>query len=349
MHQRVTYRAAATRLALGLFTCLLLGCLGSCATHRVGAAGQRRIQGKTYVIIGASSGFGRGMAEELGRCRANVVLAARRAELLEEVAGKVRAAGGTALVVPTDISQPEQVQRLAEAAVRQYGRVDVWVNDVGVGAIGRFWEMPLADYSRLVDVNLKGIIYGSYAAVRLFQQQGGGGTLINLGSVESHVPLAYHAVYAATKGAVLNFDQALRQELRLAGQRNIEVVTIEPWAVDTPFWTHAANYSGGTPRMAAMDPPSKVVNAMVRASLRPRAEVRPGWKARAAVTSHRLLPHLTDRLSAGVVHRSQIKTAPPAPATPGAVHAPIPAGRGVDDGVRARMKAENKQRKQQKR
>ncbi|WP_082455499.1 SDR family NAD(P)-dependent oxidoreductase [Hymenobacter sp. AT01-02] len=338
-------RAGATWLLL-LLGVLLLG-TSSCTTTKLGASGQQKVQGKTYVIIGASSGFGRGMAEQLGSFKANVVLAARRTELLEEVATKIRAAGGTALVVPTDISQPDQVQRLADAAVQQYGRVDVWVNDVGVGGIGRFWEIPLTDYSRLIDVNLKGIVYGSQVAIKLFQKQGKG-VLMNLGSVESEVPLAYHAVYASTKGAIRNLDQALNNELRLNGYSAIKVVTIEPWAVDTPFWGHAANYSGGTPRMAAMDPPSKVVNAMVRSSVRPRQELPVGWKARGAFFSHGLMPHFTERVSANIAHRYQIKTAPPAPATPGSVHQAMPTGRGVDDGVRQRMKEEKRQRKQKK-
>jgi len=339
------YTFGASRLVQWLVVMLLAGCsLSSCSTSKLGAAGQKKVQGKTYVIIGASSGFGRGMAEQLGSFKANVVLAARRADVLEEVATKIRAAGGTALVVPTDISKPEEVQRLAEAAVKQFGRVDVWVNDVGVGGIGKFWDLPLADYSRMIDVNIKGIIYGSQVAIKLFQGQGSG-TLMNLGSVESHVPLAYHAVYAATKGAIRNFDQALHHELRLQGYKNIEVVTIEPWAVDTPFWGHAANYSGGTPRMAAMDPPSKVVNAMVRASVRPRQELPVGWKAKGAVFSHRVAPRLTERVSANIDHHYQLETAPPAAATPGSLYQPVATGRGIDDGVRKRMKEEKRQRK----
>ena len=247
----------------------------------------------------------------------------------------------------TDISDPAQVQHLAEATVKQFGYIDVWINDVGVGAIGRFWEIPLTDYSRLIDVNLKGIIYGSQIAIKQFVAQGSG-TLINLGSVESEVPLAYHAVYASTKGAIRNLDEALNQELRLNGHKNIEVVTIEPWAVDTPFWGHAANYSGGTARMAAMDPPSKVVNAIIRSSVRPRKELPVGWKARGAVISHHLLPHFTERISANIAHHYQIKTAPPAPPTTGAVYAPVASGRGVDDAVRPRMKAEKKQRQASK-
>jgi len=318
-----------------------------CATSKLGRPGQKKMHNRTFVILGASSGFGRGVAEELGRFKANVILAARRADLLEEIASNIRSAGGTALVVQTDISKPEDVERLAEAAIKQYGKVDVWINMAGVGAIGRFWEIPVADQARIVDVNLTGFIYGCHAAVRLFTKQGYG-TLINMGSIESENPLAYHASYAATKGGILNLGRAINEELRLSGYKKIKVVTVEPWAVDTPFWGHSANYSGGTPRMAAMDPPSKVVNAVLRASLRPRKELPVGWKAKGSWYSHHLFPDLTERLSARIIHRYQIKTAPPAPPTAGSVYEPMPTGRGVDDGVRERMKKEKKERRRQK-
>jgi short-subunit dehydrogenase len=321
--------------------------LSSCATANLSAAGRRKTAGKTFVIVGASSGFGRGVAEKLGEYKANVVLAARRTDLLEEVASKVRAAGGTALVVTMDITKPEDVQRLADTSLAVFKDIDVWINMAGVGAIGRFWEIPVEDQARIVDINLKGFIYGSHVAVRQFRKQGYG-TLINMGSIESENPLAYHASYAATKGGVLNLGEALNQELRLDGQKRIKVVTVEPWAFDTPFWGHAANYSGGTPRMAAMDEPRKVVNAVIYSSLHPKKERAVATKAKLTRFFHHLFPHTTEHMSANIIHRYQIKTAPPAPATSGSVYTPLPSGRGIDDGVRQRMKAEKRQRKAQK-
>ncbi|MFT2007888.1 SDR family NAD(P)-dependent oxidoreductase [Pontibacter sp. 13R65] len=321
--------------------------MSSCATWNLGASGQRKVKGKTFVILGASSGFGRGVAEQLGAYGANVVLAARRTDLLEEVASQVRAAGGTALVVTTDITKPDEVERLAAATLQQYGKIDVWINMAGVGAIGRFWEIPLEDQARIVDINLKGFIYGSQVAIKQFRSQGYG-ALIYMGSIESVNPLAYHASYAATKGGVLNLTQALNQELRLDGHKNIRVVNVEPWAVDTPFWQHAANYSGGTARMAAMDPPRKVVNATIRASLRRRNELPVGWKAKGTWMSHRVFPRFTEWFSANIIHKYQIENAPPAPPTSGAVHAPMESGRGVEDGVRKRIKAEKRQQRQNK-
>jgi short-subunit dehydrogenase len=329
------------------FFILLSFLAGSCATSKLSRAGQRKTAGKTFVIVGASSGFGRGVAEQLGAYKANVVLAARRTDLLQEVAEKVRAAGGTALVVTVDISKPEDVQRLADSAIKRYGDIDVWINMAGVGAIGRFWDIPVEDESRLIDINLKGFIYGSHVAIRQFIKQGYG-TLINMGSIESENPLAYHAAYSASKGGILNMGEAINQELRLNKHKNIRVVTIEPWAVDTPFWDHTANYSGGTPRMAAMDPPRKVVNAVIWASLHRRKELAVGWKAKGARFSHHLFPHFTEKISANITHKYQIRTAPPAPATTGSLYKPVESGRGVEGGARERMKKEKHERKKKK-
>jgi short-subunit dehydrogenase len=298
------------------------------------------------VITGASSGFGRGVALRLASHGANVVLAARRTELLEEVAAEASAAGGTPLVVTTDVSKPEDIQKLADATVARFGRIDVWINNAGVGAIGRFWDIPVEDHSRLIDVNLKGVIYGSHAAMRQFRTQGSG-TLVNIGSIDSEVPLAYQGSYSASKAGVLSLGRVLNEEIRLNHLTGIKVATVMPWAADTPWWRHAANYSGGTPRMAAMDDPQKVVDAIVRVSLHPREELAVGWKAKASYASHQILPDLTERLSANIAHKYQIETAPPAPPTSGTLHEPMQSGRNVDDGVRQRMKMEEEAARKQ--
>ena len=322
--------------------------LAGCAVNtHLGKRDLQRLAGRTYVITGASSGFGRGVAEMLGRERARVVLAARRTALLEEVATMIRASGGEALVATTDVSDPAQVERLAGAALDRFGRIDVWINDAGVGTIGRFEDIPIADHSRVVDVNLKGVIYGSHVAMRLFKAQEGG-VLINLGSVESQVPLAYHGSYAATKAGIWALGRVLTEEIRLAGMKHkIHVVTIMPWAADTPFWDHAANYSGRKGRMAAMDDPQKVVRAIVWSSLHPREELPVGWKAQAISTFHTIVPDLVEEVSGNIAHAEQMRKA--ASQAPGSrsLHQPMPDGRAVDGGVRQRMKEEDAARREQ--
>lgn len=215
--------------------------LAGCATgFQLRPDDQQSIAGKTFVVTGASSGFGRGMAVKLASLHANVVLAARRTKVLQQVAAEARAAGGTPLVVTTDVSKPEDIQRLSDNAIGRFGRIDAWINNDGVGAIGRFEEIPVEDHSRMIDVNLKGVIYGSHAAMGRFRSQGFG-TLVNIGSVESEIPLAYQASYAASKAGVLSLGRTLNEEIRLSGARSIAVVTVMPWAADTPFFEHTAN------------------------------------------------------------------------------------------------------------
>jgi short-subunit dehydrogenase len=339
MIRRKTFAAVLAMVMLG-------ASLGGCAAPSQLMQSERQwLVGRTYVVTGASSGFGRGVALKLASHGSNVVLAARRTEVLKEVAAEVRAAGGTPLVVTTDVSKSDDMERLARAAINGFGRIDVWINNAGVGAIGRFEDVPLRDYDRVIDVNLKGTIYGSHTAMRLFRQQGFG-TIVNISSVEGEVPLAYQAIYSASKHAVNGLGAALNQELRLNNLGSIKVVTLMPWAADTPFFEHAANYSGGTPRMILMDDPQKVVDAIVWSSIHPTKEVAVGWKAQTAVTAHRLMPDLTEHIAGDIYHRVQIETAPSAPPTSGTLRQPMRSGTTVEGGVRERMGREDQERRE---
>lgn len=328
------------RAMLVLMPPLVLAVAG-CRSDTLSRRDYALIAGRSYVVTGASSGFGRGVAEELGRHGGRVVLAARRGEVLEAVAATIRAGGGEALVVPTDVSDAAAMTRLAEAAVQRFGRIDVWINNAGIGAIGPFDRIPLADHDRIVDVNLKGVIHGSHLALNQFRRQGQG-TLVNIASVEGEVPLAWHASYAATKHAIVGLDGALFQELRLQKlHRRIRISTVMPWAADTPYFTHTANYSGGTPRVYLMDPPQKVVAAIVKAAVKPRKRIAVGFKAKLALTGDRIAPGLAEHLGAEFIDHSQRDTAPPAPDTSGSLYRPLPEGTAVDGGVRARMRRED--------
>lgn len=333
--------AAPRRAGQRLLLFLLLGTwLAGCGGSSLTEGDRASVAGRTFVVTGASSGLGRGTALRLGSLGGQVVLAARRVEALEEVAALIRATGGQALVVPTDVASAAQVERLAEAATARFGRIDAWINNAGVGAIGRFEEIPVEDHARIVDVNLKGVIHGSHAALRQFRRQGSG-TLVNVASVEGRIPVAYHASYAATKHAVIGLDAALRQELRLAGVDGIRVATVLPWAVDTPYWDNTANYSGRAPRMVMMDDAQPVADAIATAAIRPRSEIAVGWKAEGAVLGSQIWPGLARHIAGNVVHATQMEAAPPAPPTAGSLHAPLPSPTTVEGGTRARMARED--------
>jgi short-subunit dehydrogenase len=313
-------------LALMLGIALLSGC----------ASNPRANQDKVVVIAGASSGFGKGVALELADQGAKLVLAARRTPLLEELASECERRGAKAVVVTTDVSDEEQVRQLADTAVSQFGSIDVWINMAGVGAIGRFEEIPLADHQRAIEVNVMGVVNGSYYALRQFRQQGSG-TLINIASVAGRVPFPYYASYVASKHAVIGLGAAINQELRLNGERNIHVSTINPFAADTPWFDHAANYSGHKARQIMLDPPEKVIESIVAATVDPKPEVSVGYKAKMSVASHRISNRVTEHLVGNVNHKVLIKDSPPQPPTAGSLHEPMLAGDTVEGNMRERM------------
>ncbi len=298
------------------------------------------LRGKTIVITGVSSGFGRGSAIRLAELGVNVVGAARRSKVLEELDADIKSKGGKICTVRCDVSKVEDIERLAEAAVETFGRIDIWINNVGIGALGYFWDIPLSDHSRLIDVNLKGLVYGAHVAMQHFIKNKRG-ILINLGSIDSEVPLALQNTYAATKAGVLSLSHSLNEELKLSGHEDIKVATIMPWAADTPWWIHAANYTGYKPRMAAMDDPEIVVEKIIEACINPKEEMTVGPKATASNVFHQIFPGITEHLS-GKVAKKESEKADPAPHSTGSIYEPMEAGTTVEGNLRERMEKEDK-------
>jgi len=290
---------------------------------------ERDLAEKVVVITGASSGFGKGAALKFADQGASLVLAARREELLDELATECERLGGRAHVVPTDVSLEEDMATLAEAAVSEFGRIDVWVNNAGVGAIGRFEEVPLADHVKVIETDLLGTLYGSYFALREFRQQNAG-ILINVASVIGKVPAPYYSSYAAAKHGVVGLSAVLRQELEQEKIDTVRVCTVMPTSFDTPFFEHAANYTGHkTEPIPPVYEPEKVVDVIVRLATDPEDEVTVGTAATFSKLAHQLAPGLTEAMMGRQAHKAHIEKAPPAPETGGSVHEPISKGTGV--------------------
>ena len=235
-----------------------------------------RLSGRVVAITGASSGIGRATAERCAAEGAAVVLSARRADRLDEVAAAIAARGGRALAVPGDVTHEADMRALVDRAVEAFGGLDVMVCNAGIGYHGPLDETPPEAMRRVVDVNLMGTLYAAHAAMTLFRRQGRG-HLIAVSSIVGRRGVGGSSLYAATKAAQLAFIESLRAEFVGTAFRAsvvFPVVTVTEFheTIERDFG-HAV--SGTGPRQSS----EQVARAIADCIVSPKAEVYPFPKA----------------------------------------------------------------------
>lgn len=188
------------------------------------------LAGKAAIVTGASSGIGEAAARALARAGAAVALAARRRERLETLAAEIRDAQGTALAISTDVTDREQVEALVDASLDAFGSIDILVNNAGIMPLAPLAECRVEEWERMVDVNIKGVLYGLAAVLPTMRRQGSG-HVVNVGSVAGRRPFPGGTVYSATKFAVRAISAGIHKEL--SATEGIRVTNIEPGVVDT--------------------------------------------------------------------------------------------------------------------
>ncbi len=191
------------------------------------------IDGKVIAITGASSGIGGATALHLAKLGAKVVLGARREEGLVRLTAEITADGGHASYRQTDVSKRDDLYELVKLAQDKYGRLDVLFSNAGAMPIGPLDDLAVDDWEQMVDVNIKGVLFGIAAALPLFRKQGSG-QFIHTASTAARKTTPNQAVYSATKAAVLAISDGLRQEL--AGKLRVSVIS--PGFTDTAFSEH---------------------------------------------------------------------------------------------------------------
>ncbi len=245
------------------------------------------------VVVGASSGIGRAAAAGFAAAGAGVVCASRSALALEALVAEITAAGGRAVAVPTDITDPAALHRLGEAAVARFGRVDTWVNVAAVSVYGTVEQVTDGEFRRVLEVNFLGHVSATRVALPLLRAAGGG-VLIGVASVEGVRAVPLHGPYSASKFALRAFYDALRME-QAADGAPVAVCTILPASVGTPFFEHSRSKLGV---MAKPPPPvyapDLVARTIVRAATHPRREIPVGGAAVGFLLGQRLSPALTD-------------------------------------------------------
>jgi NADP-dependent 3-hydroxy acid dehydrogenase YdfG len=221
------------------------------------------LNGTVALVTGASSGIGQATAATLAARGAAVALVARRTDRLEELASSIEKDGGRALTITADVTDREQAEQAVSTAVEQLGRLDTVINNAGVMLLGPIVDAPLEEWERMVDLNVKGLLYVANASIPHLLRAAESdprrvADLVNISSVAGRVARSGSGVYNATKHAVGAFSEALRQEVTA---RHLRVSLVEPGAVATELGSHnrpevqeaMKRRFGGIERMAAED------------------------------------------------------------------------------------------------
>jgi short-subunit dehydrogenase len=287
------------------------------------------INGKVIVITGASSGIGKAGALALADRGARLVLAARRKPELEDTATACRAKGAEVLTVPTDVAEEAQVQALSERAIGSFGRIDVWFNNAGMDAFGRFEDIPAETFERVLQINLMGTVHGARAALPHFIERGSG-ILINNASLVGNCPSPFHSPYVASKFAIRGLSFALRQEMMHLP--DVHVCVLSPASIDTPLWQRGANYSGRAIKpLDPVHPVEQVANVLVNLIRYPQREVFAGASGWMASEQYAAQPAMMEAMIAAFTQRSLFQDQPAAP-TDGSLFKPERGNGGASGG-----------------
>lgn len=188
------------------------------------------LKGKVVAITGASNGIGKAMAIKLAENGAKVVLGARNIDQLECVVSEIKEKNGEAIFIKTDVIKKEDLAKFVNLAVEKFGKLDVIVNNAGIGPLSRIDELDIDKWDEMIDINIKGVLYGMAAAIPVFKQQQSG-HIVNIISTSGIKIVPTQGVYAATKNAIRTVTEAFRQE----SDGSIRITGISPGYVKTDF------------------------------------------------------------------------------------------------------------------
>lgn len=195
------------------------------------------IKDKVIIITGASSGMGEAAARHLAKKGAKVVLAARRSSRIDALAKEINEQGGTAMSIATDVTREDDVKKLVDTTVSQWGRIDVLINNAGVMPLSPLDQIKVSEWNQMIDVNLRGVLHGIAAALPYMKAQKSG-HIINTASIAGHLVFPASAVYSATKYAVRALTEGLRKE---TCAYNVRATIISPGSVSTELLEHISD------------------------------------------------------------------------------------------------------------
>jgi short-subunit dehydrogenase len=277
---------------------------------------------QTIVITGASSGIGLVTARMAAARGARVVLAARNEADLARAVERIRDDGGRAIAISADVSDPAQVEMIADAAEGEFGDIDTWVNNAGVSIYGRLMDLDLADMRRQLDVNFWGAVHGSLtAASRMLRT---GGTIINVASALADRAIPLQGIYCAAKHAIKAFTDTLRMELE-EENAPIRITLLKPSSMDTPFFQKAKTLLGREPQpIPPVYAPEVCARAILECAERPVRDLVVGGMGKVLGVAQSLSPRLTDLYMERSTFDAQSSDVPVAAGRPDNLYVPLP-------------------------
>jgi len=249
---------------------------------------------QTVVLTGASAGVGRATAREFARRGARIALVARNEDALEAAAAEVRRAGGTPLIVPTDVAHADQVEAAAERTERELGPIDVWVNDAMASVFARVWDIEPAEFERVTQVTYLGAVYGTMAALKRMRPRNRG-AIVQVGSALAYRGIPLQSAYCGSKHGIKGFTESLRTEL-MADKSGIRVTMVHLPGLNTTQFGLVRTKLPRTPRpVAPVYQPEIAARAIVHAAAHPgRRAYWVGGSTVMTIIGNRVAPWFAD-------------------------------------------------------
>lgn len=259
------------------------------------------LSGKVVIVTGASAGIGKSIALELGKEKATVVIAARRADRLQDIAKQLESNGGVAFPVTTDVSVESQVEKLVQSTLDRFGKIDVLINNAGAGLLATVQETTPEQMEKLWQTNVMSTYYGIRHILAVFRKQGCG-QVITISSMTGRRGAALKSAYSATKFAQIGLMESLRMELMGSG---IHCTIVYPGATETEFLSAMENPGNRETRYyGSMKQPEEVARAIIKAIYNPRIEVITQKFGRMQMILNAVSPGLADWLVKSTVKKN---------------------------------------------
>jgi NAD(P)-dependent dehydrogenase (short-subunit alcohol dehydrogenase family) len=299
---------------------------------------------KTAVITGASAGVGRASARLFGEKGWRVGLVARGTDGLEGAKREIEQAGGEAMVLPTDVADESAVDAAAERVEREWGPIDVWVNDAMATIFCEFMQVPPEDFRRATEVTYLGTVWGTRAALKRMLPRNRG-TIVQVGSALAYRSIPLQAPYCGAKSAIRGFTDSLRSEL-IHRKSRVHLTMVQLSAFNTPQFDWGRTCMAKQPQpLPPIFQPEVAARGIYFAATHCRREVWVGWPAIKAIVGTRLLPGLGDWILASEAYSGQHTDEPLPPGRKDNLYAPVPGDHGAHGRFDARAKRHSLQLK----